>query len=149
MKRINSKTKKPWAIGDINSNGAIFQGYRRKNITKEGYYELHFESFKSHHRRRVRNILKKRKTHEKKNFNLSLEFLLSIFPKNFVCPALKIKMKWGGNRFNSPSLDKINPNKYYTKNNVVWISYKANAIKNNANYETILKVGNWMKKRGL
>lgn len=149
MKRINPKTNKVWEIGDINTNGAYFTGYRKNLINQEGYYQLGFESLKSFHRRRVRNILKKRKLSDKKNFNLDLDFLLSIFPKDFICPALKIKMQWGGTRYNSPSLDKINPNKSYTKNNVSWISYKANEIKSNANYKEILKVGRWMKKNGL
>ena len=57
-------------------------------------------------------------------------------------------MKWGGGfARNSPSLDKIIPSKGYVEGNVAWISFKANAIKNDANSEEILKVSKWLKKQ--
>mgnify|MGYP006872253148 CR=1 FL=1 len=58
-------------------------------------------------------------------------------------------MFWDGQHYNSPSLDRLNPKKYYTKDNVCWISYKANTIKTEANYSEIIMVGKWMKKMGI
>jgi hypothetical protein len=46
----------------------------------------------------------------------------------------------------SPSLDRIVPQKGYTKGNVVFISGYANMIKQDATYEEIMKVAKWVKK---
>lgn len=64
------------------------------------------------------------------------------------CPVLGIEMKpnRGRHQDNSPSLDRIDPLKGYVKGNVAVICFKANRIKNNASYEEILKVGNWLKE---
>ena len=63
------------------------------------------------------------------------------------CPVLGIKMEWGkSSAKNSPSLDKIIPSKGYVEGNVAWISYKANVIKNDANYKEVMKVAKWLEK---
>lgn len=64
-----------------------------------------------------------------------------------ICPILGIKIEsnqTGRSGFfnNSPSLDRINPNKGYTKDNIRVISNRANLLKSNANInelELILK----------
>lgn len=51
-----------------------------------------------------------------------------------VCPVLGIplfRQRGNGPRDNSPSLDRIDPSKGYTKDNVRVISYRANRIKGN------------------
>lgn len=50
-----------------------------------------------------------------------------------------------GGRFNSPSLDRIDPEKGYVKGNIQIISYKANAMKSNASKEELLKFAEWIK----
>ena len=66
-------------------------------------------------------------------FNLDKEYLISIFPKDWICPILKIKMKpnMGSNNVSrfSPSLDKIDPLKGYIKGNVRFVSLVANMMK--------------------
>ena len=84
-----------------------------------------------------------------KKIDVDNKFLNEIFPKDFKCPALGIKMEWSGELDTSPALDKLNPNKHYTKDNVCWISFRANSIKTDADYEEILMVGKWMKKMGI
>ena len=100
------------------------------------------------HTRRVRTALRRRRKSYPKNFKLNLDYLLKIFPQNFICPALKIKMSWGGDRNASPSLDRTNNNKGYTKDNVIWISNRANTIKSEASYDQIIKVGKWLRNKG-
>ena len=65
------------------------------------------------------------------------------YPK--VCPVLGIKLDWGrhGNqpnsRFNSPSMDRIDPTKGYIKGNVLMMSNLANSMKQNATPEQLNK----------
>mgnify|MGYP003652898977 CR=1 FL=1 len=61
------------------------------------------------------------------------------YPK--VCPVLGVKLDWGmnGRQPNSPSLDRINPNKGYVKGNVMMMSDLANKMKNNATSEQLVK----------
>lgn len=60
------------------------------------------------------------------------------------CPVLGLKLDYSlGNKIareNSPSVDKINPNLGYTKNNTIIISFKANTIKQNASSFELMKV---------
>lgn len=148
--KINPSTKKPWKPGDINpKNGSIFRWYIKYYLYQNGYFPLHFERKKTYHKRKIRDALRKRKKDKKEKFNLDKEFLYNIFPKDFKCPVLGIKMSWDGLHDSSPSLDRLNPNKYYTKDNVCWISYRANTIKTDANFKEIIMVGKWMKKIGI
>lgn len=79
-------------------------------------------------------------------FNLTKEYLLSIYPKNNKCPLLDIELKQGKNIPQSPSLDRINPEEGYIKNNVVFISRRANYIKNNLTLNEMKQVLiNWRK----
>lgn len=54
-----------------------------------------------------------------------------------LCPVFKIPMIAGGDSFNSPSLDRIDSSKGYTKDNIMVISYRANTLKNDATFEEI------------
>ena len=63
------------------------------------------------------------------------------------CPILGIKLIIGSQDwFNSPSLDRIDNNKGYTKDNVIMVSHMANSIKNQATPDQILKVGKFYKE---
>lgn len=64
------------------------------------------------------------------------------------CPVFGIEFIFSGNSKvvpSSPSLDRIIPEKGYVKGNVAVISMKANVIKQNATYDEILKVSQWLK----
>ena len=77
-------------------------------------------------------------------FNLTPEYLEEIYPENGLCPVLSTPLILGGtlndNRQQLASLDRIIPHLGYTKGNVRWISYRANAIRNNATVEELKAV---------
>jgi hypothetical protein len=56
------------------------------------------------------------------------------------CPVLGIKLSVDGTKNNSPSLDRIVPERGYTKGNVRVISWRANWLKNNATPDEIEKL---------
>jgi len=149
-KRINPLTNKYFVMGDTrNEDNKLFFCYREK-VRDDGYKVEEWWSPRTYKDKRIEKNFRAHKNKCKKNgvkFNITLEYLKEIFPKDSKCPVLGIKMKFGGQYArNSPSLDKIIPDKGYVVGNVAWISFKANAIKNNANFDEILRVGNWLKK---
>lgn len=65
------------------------------------------------------------------------------------CPILGIKMQIGGNRWNSPSVDRINPSLGYTKGNIAVISYRANKIKTDATPQELSAIVDWLRKQDM
>ena len=67
------------------------------------------------------------------------KFLKQIYPKDNKCPILGLELKSSNIIIdrNSPTLDRIDPNKPYTRENVVIISNRANGLKSNASYEEL------------
>lgn len=66
------------------------------------------------------------------------------------CPLLGVKLFSSKKRLNpetSPSLDRINPKLGYVTGNIWVISYRANAIKNNATFEELQKVVDGLRKK--
>jgi hypothetical protein len=78
-------------------------------------------------------------------FNLALEDLA--IPK--VCPVLGIKLRFGRGKMspNSPSVDRLDNRLGYTKDNVRVISYRANALKNNATLTELRAIVAYMEGR--
>jgi len=92
------------------------------------------------------NKLKTKAKNKNIPFDITKEYLQSIYPKNSTCPLLKIPMLFNKDRpkFNSSSLDRIIPKLGYIKCNVIWISYKANTIKNNLTLDEMkILLNNW------
>jgi hypothetical protein len=83
-------------------------------------------------------------------FDLDLEFLCSIAPD--ICPVFGFDLLWapgskarvGKPEDQSPSLDRINAESGYTKDNVAIISNKANQIKSNAKLRELYAVADWL-----
>jgi hypothetical protein len=106
---------------------------------------------------RINNILttiKARAKAKNLSFNLTQSYLKSIATD--FCPVFNIPLMWvrenaGKPRaayFDSPSLDRIDPQLGYVEGNVVWISMKANYIKSNATSDELIKVSEWVKSKG-
>lgn len=81
----------------------------------------------------------------KKGMEFNLEISDIIIP--LICPILKIPLKMNFNKRNnnSVSLDRIDNNKGYIKNNIQIISWRANWIKNNASLEELKALVNFME----
>lgn len=77
-------------------------------------------------------------------FDLTAEDI--IIPKT--CPVFGIPLFHGTKGFheNSPSIDKIIPEKGYVKGNVVVISFKANRMKQNATTQELIRLSNFFEK---
>lgn len=84
---------------------------------------------------------------KQKNIPFNLDLSDIIIPE--FCPILGIKLQKSyikGNPLpSSPSVDKINPKKGYTKGNIAIISFRANRIKNDATEEELQKVLDYVK----
>jgi hypothetical protein len=73
-------------------------------------------------------------------FDLELEDI--VIPDH--CPIFNVPFVIGEKSPWNPSLDRIVPEKGYTKGNVVVISYRANSIKNDATPEELRKVADFV-----
>jgi hypothetical protein len=79
----------------------------------------------------------------------SLEFNLSIedikIPE--VCPVFKTQLIYGSkNRYNCPSIDRINNDRGYIKGNVAIISRRANEVKSDLNIASVEALLEYMKR---
>ena len=67
------------------------------------------------------------------------------------CPVFGIELAPVGGKYSeaSPSADRLDPTKGYTRGNVEIISMRANRLKNNATREELERIAAWMKSKGL
>lgn len=149
-RRVNPGTGKEFILGEY-FEGRYFLSYNTKYVRLDGYMPEIWGSWETYHRFKVKSLKVNavyRANKEGYKSDLTIDYLLDIFPKDFKCPALGIKMEWGNKKGTrtSPSLDKIIPDKGYMKGNVAFISLKANSIKSDAKPEEVIKVSKWLEK---
>jgi hypothetical protein len=150
-KRINPQTNKFFRLGDTRKkDNRIFFNYQSIHVDEKGYkYESWFtpQKFKERRIQQANQRCKQRAKKQKVPFDIDANYLISIYPKNNKCPVLGIKMQFGADdRLNSPSVDKIIPEKGYVKGNVVWMSYRANSLKTDASIDELKGLAKWIKK---
>lgn len=82
-------------------------------------------------------------------FNLTSDYLESIFPKNCICPILGYKMKVSNITLGklSPTLDRVNPRLGYIKGNVEFVSNIANCMMTSATGRDIKRFVKWASKK--
>lgn len=85
------------------------------------------------------------------DFNITLEDIEAVWPVDGKCPALGIVLKRGKGQMHdaSPTLDRLNPEWGYTRDNIAVLSMAANRTKNNARASDLEKIAAWMRSRGL
>lgn len=124
-KRVTVPTPKH---GDVREDGYRFQGLNKLN-GREHWYSP--EKWDRYLMRGVLKNAKKRAAQHGWECNLTVEHLLSIYPKDGLCPLSKEPMVWGteNGRNNSPSIDRIDCSKGYVSGNVWFISAGENLRK--------------------
>lgn len=77
------------------------------------------------------NASKQRATKKNLEHTITIKDLKEFYPVNGNCPVFGFKLNFGtaGFRDHSPSIDRIDSSKGYTKDNIQIISWKANRIK--------------------
>ncbi len=132
----------------------------KKRDYRKRYYNENSEKIKQMHKNRRKGLAEKdpeklwvfnafhdaKKRAKKKNLEFSLEKKDLIVPE--YCPVLNIKLKFGVRiaTDESPSIDRIDNTKGYTKDNICIISRRANSIKSNASFEEINLILKYIKK---
>ncbi len=101
-----------------------------------------------HHTTTIRGRAKKNNI----PFDIDAEYLRDLWTG--VCPVFGTEMRLPGfGDANRPkqtcSLDRLQPHLGYTKGNVAWISYYANAIKRNATTSEVMDVALWMQSMNI
>lgn len=95
--------------------------------------------------------VKKRAAAKGLPFDLDHKYLCAIAPNK--CPIFRTDLTWGYGAGeghvtnNSPSLDRIIPERGYVKGNVAWMSNKANMIKSSADEKDLYAVADWLHKK--
>jgi hypothetical protein len=151
VKRLNPQTGKPFVSGDRReSDGWRFGSYSSR-IQADGFMQELWSSPEAWLKKRIGHTFRlalDRAQKKKIPFDVTVEHLHDIFPKDYRCPILGTLMEWGakGGKRTSPSLDRIIPDKGYVKGNLVWISDRANSIKSDGTIEEHRLVIKWMKK---
>ena len=75
-------------------------------------------------------LARRRSERDNLPFNLTEEYIKSIWPKDNKCPIFKTIFKSGlANKNTLPSIDKVVPKKGYTQGNVTIVSFRANSLK--------------------
>ena len=122
------------------SDGLYSRCYKCNARIKAAYYRENPE----------KNLLSACKTRAKKRglpFNLEVKDI--IIPEK--CPMLGIKLESGRGRTgvfdSSPTIDRIIPEKGYTKGNIQVISGRANTIKNNATADELMAIAKYCKEQ--
>ena len=128
---------------------------RRKEYAKEYNKEYYSRPENKERRKEYRSSIPRRladakNRSEKKNleFNITLEYLESIYPDDSLCPLLNIPLDWDSppKHPSTPSIDRIDSSKGYIKGNVQWVSWRANRLMADANPDELLMVAQNYKK---
>jgi len=112
---------------------ALSETEKRYRATKRGHLCMFLSS------------AKERSIKQNVSFDLTLDYLESITTDE--CPVFKTPFVWGqsnGKHPYRPSLDKVIPELGYVQGNVVFISLKANTIKQDITEKELYAVADWL-----
>ena len=165
MRRLNPKTGKPFRCGDIGENGKIFKSYTPQNkLSAEGYYYEHWQDEKTFYRNETKRKLNSKKraltpkgramymlknckqSFKERNifFDLVLEDILPAveaghceltgLPFDFKPSKEKAKNPY------APSVDRIDSDKGYTRDNVRVVLWAVNQALGECSDEEIIPI---------
>lgn len=91
---------------------------------------------------------KQRAVNKNREFNITIDDIKDLWPVDNKCPVFGFDFVWNnaGFRDTSPSIDRINSSKGYTKDNIQIISWKANSIKSSSTVEDLRTVLKYMEQ---
>jgi hypothetical protein len=117
------------------------QHIERLRISKAAYDKEHSFERKGD---KVLSGIKQRAKQKGIPYDLTLEDISNYS----VCPVFGFELVRGEGKpqFNSPSVDRIDPSKGYTKDNIQILSNLANAMKQNATPEQLIAFAKWVLK---
>jgi len=129
------------------------QALRRKEKPQElkeygkEYRKKNFENLE-HRLQCLLNASRARAKAKDREHTLTKQDLLDLFPKDNKCPVFGFALEWNGEGFRetSPSIDRIDSSKGYTKENIQIISWKANRIKGYASVEDLEILLSYLKQ---
>lgn len=124
---------------------------RKKEYNKRPEVKKHIQEYKKNWGQSFVGKLSRVKSRSKRKnleFNLTIEYLKSIYPKNNMCPLLNIPLDWKSSykHPSTPSLDRIDNSKGYIKGNVQWVSWRANNLMGDATPEELFILAQNYKK---
>lgn len=98
--------------------------------------------------RMLLNASKQRAALKNREHTITLEDIKELYPTDGKCPVFGFDLEFnsGGFRETSPSIDRIDSSKGYTKDNIQIISWKANRIKSYATVEELETVVYYLKQ---
>lgn len=151
LQKLCNKCRKTHRVLKKEEKTKYDKAYHKKNKNKRSKYgaewraksknTVEFKCQKMHDGAKARSVRKGIP------FDITVEYIKEIFPKDLKCPITGLPFEEGVGKPapQSASLDKINPELGYIKGNVAVISYRANLIKQKENSsEIIRKVADWM-----
>lgn len=123
--------------------------YRLNNKDKiKEQRKVYLENMKESHEWRMKNCLHQSKARARRKgieHTLTLEEYKELYPIDNKCPVFDFELSWGHPISNSPSLDRIDSNKGYTKENCQIISNRANHLKNDATIDELKHLLNYLE----
>lgn len=148
-KTCSNSNNKLWRINNPNYYNTYYKLHTpRRLLIGKKYREQHKETIKEKRLTKYKEnipkyLIRSSKIRSKKNNMIhTINESDIIIPTH--CPVLGIplfyKRTGGLPNNNSPSIDRIDNNKGYTKDNIVIVSRRANVLKNNATLEELEKI---------
>ena len=150
-KRKNPETGREFQAGERNSKGQYFIKYVNGGRTAGGYRGESWGTKEAWIRARINYTFTKitqRAAEKNISLDIDVDYLLEIFPfENMKCPILDIEMNFAGDRFTSPSVDRLSPDLGYTKGNVAWVSLIANVVKRERTPSQLRRIADWIEEQ--
>ena len=117
-----------------NAQGREYQAKRRKNFT----YRVQM----------LVTASKQRASNKNREHSITVQDVLDIYPPDGRCPVFGFKLEFNnaGFRETSPSIDRIDSSRGYTKDNIQVISWKANRIKSYATLDELKLIVNFLSQ---